>query len=167
MIEVVSLKSKRRQMDKSMGPVRTYHVESNKSHVNCTAIAFSLSHSLSFVSSFLVIIRRPLRCVVQLFFGPFIPLPSVHQDAYNFSNCSHYLFGFIRCCCRSRRAGYTWDLERTVSKPSTDHRTLGGSRSPSRNLQLRYPMRQWRLLQQAQLLWILQRLLWRWLSTQL
>ena len=136
MIELDLLGRKRGQMDKGLGPVRTSHIESNKSHVNYTAIAFSPSYSLFCVSYSLVIIRRPLRFVVQPFFSTFIALSSIHQNAYKFFHCSHYLFGFIRCCCCSRRVGSPWDLERTVSEPSTDHRTTGGSRSPSRNLQL-------------------------------
>ena len=133
----------------------------------CIAIAFGPLYSLSYVRSFLVLITRPLRCVGQPFFGPFIPLPSIHQDACKFFHYSRYLSGFIWCCCHSRGTESTWSFERTVSEPSIDHRTIGGSRPPDRHLQLWYPMRQWRVLQQKEPLWILQRLLWRWLSTQL
>ena len=116
--------------------------------IYCIAIAFGHLYILSYVHSFLVFSRRSLRCVGQSFFGPFIPLPSVHHDAYKISHCSHYLFGFIWCCYRPRRTESTWSFERTVSEPSTDHGTIGGSRPPDRHLQLWYPMRQWRLLQQ-------------------
>ena len=130
-------------------------------------IAFGSLYSLFHVHSFLVFSRRPSQCVGQPFFVPFISLPSIHRNAYKFSYCSHCFFGFIWCCCYFRRMESTWSFERTVSEPSTDNRTTGGSRPPNRHLQLWYPMRQWRLLQQEKSLWILQRLLWRWLSTQL
>ena len=127
-VQMIALNVKRTQMDKSLGSVGASYVLYNAFLLSLYGICVRLSLPFllclsPFGRSYTSTVARWAFCLLS-----FIPFSFSRQDAYQFLHYSRCCLSNIRSCYHLKRLGFTRGFQRAISEPSTDHRTIGGSR---------------------------------------